>query len=109
MKRSRLSWRTKQRRESSPWLPRRIREDAAGMHRLRREAFRRAGGRCEIETDGKRCNVYAAWDGMNRGELWHKVHRGMGGSDELDNVLWSCRACHKKRHPGPQWSKKAIA
>lgn len=76
---------------------------------LRRKAYARAGGRCELDKpDGKPCNRFAPWDGIGHGELVHMVASGRGGSDSLDNVEWSCGqpdSCHRKRdHPGPQWS-----
>ena len=36
------------------WRTGQVKEDAAGMARLRREVYERACGRCEIEWDGKR-------------------------------------------------------
>ena len=75
--------------------------------RLRWDAFDRAGGFCEvILPDGKPCNVWAPFrqGGVILGELSHIVHRSRGGSDTLDNVLWSCMKCHRQKH-GPQWSK----
>jgi hypothetical protein len=72
---------------------------------LRREVYARAGGRCEnVLGTGKRCNKYASWDGVGKGDLAHVTHRGKGGSDTLENTRWNCRECHKQQHPGPQWS-----
>ena len=105
MKRSRWTWTRKPRREL--WRTGQIKEDAEGMHKLRMSVFRRAGGRCEIERDGKRCNRFAKWDGFGHGELYHEVHRGRGGSDVPENCFWSCKECHQRRHPGPHWSEKS--
>jgi hypothetical protein len=73
------------------------------------EIYGRAGGRCEVETDGKRCNKFVSRDGLNRGELRHLNHRGKGGSDVPENVELSCgghESCHRKLdHVGPQWTK----
>ena len=76
---------------------------------LRRDAYRRAGGHCELEKpNGKRCNRYAPLDGIGHGELAHAIHRKRGGSDVITNVAWSCGSpdfCHRRRdHPGPAWS-----
>lgn len=72
--------------------------------------FRRAGGHCEIEWDGKVCGKFAAWDGIGKGDLVHIVATGRGGSDTHDNCLWGCQECHRRKfHPGLQWSKKESA
>src|SRR5947209_2380946 len=36
---------------------------------LRRDVYGRAQGRCEDERNGKRCNRFAPWDGLQHGEL----------------------------------------
>ena len=41
---------------------------------LRRQVYARAGGRCEEVRNGKRCNRFAPWDGLQHGELSHKRH-----------------------------------
>ena len=99
MKRARWTWTRKPRRESSPWLPRRIREDAAGMRRLRHEAFERSNGKCECGC-GARVDWYS-------GHLHHVVSRARGGSDELENLLFITSECHKNLHGKVQWSKSA--
>jgi len=70
---------------------------------LRRDVYNRAGGRCEEIRNGKRCNRFAGWDGLKHGELSHRAH-GAKRNDTTDDVLWSCRECHRKRHPGPQFA-----
>lgn len=109
MKRSGWPWRKKPRVRKEQWRTGRVIEDGPGMHKLRSAVYRRAGGHCEIVWDGKRCNRFAKWDGFGHGELWHEIHRGRGGSDIESNCFWSCKECHRRRHPGPQWSRKAIA
>ena len=105
MKRSR--WHRKPRVRKELWRTGQIIEDAEGMRKLRLAVFHRAGGRCEaIREDGQRCNKFAKWDGFGHGELSHEVHRGRGGSDVESNCFWSCPPCHRRRHPGPQWSEK---
>ena len=86
----------------------------ADKTQLRRDAYERAGGRCElVKSDGKRCNRFAPWDGIGHGELVHIVASGRGGSDSLDNCEWSCGlpdSCHRKRdHPGTQWTQRSRA
>jgi RNA-directed DNA polymerase len=99
MKRSRLSWHKKERRESLPWKPRRIREDAAGMWKLRHEAYERSNGKCECGC-GERVDWYS-------GHLHHIVSRARGGSDEMDNLLFITPDCHKNMHGRVQWSRKS--
>lgn len=80
---------------------------------LRRQAFERAGGKCEALhpvsntcTVGKtsvtmvmRCYRDAPWDGplTVRGHLAHKKH-GPRRDDTLGGVLWKCADCHLKEH-----------
>jgi hypothetical protein len=71
---------------------------------FRGQIYRRANGRCEVETNGKRCNKYAAWKGYRHGELYHITDRKHGGSDVEAGVLWSCWEHHRERHPGPQFA-----
>ena len=99
MKRSRISWKRKRRRESSPWLPQRIREDAAGMMRLRHEAFERSAGKCECGC-GERVDWWS-------GHLHHVISRARGGSDELSNLLFITPDCHKTIHGKLQWRRTA--
>src|SRR5882724_12845970 len=79
----------------------------ADMTALRRKVYARAACRCEVERNRKRCNKFAAWDGIGKGELAHVVASGRGGSDTADNCLWSCGGpggCHRRKfHPGPQF------
>ena len=71
---------------------------------LRLLVCNRAGARCEIEWDGKRCNKFAPWSGWAHGELVHVVASSHGGSDSLENCLWGCHDCHKRKyHPGLQF------
>jgi hypothetical protein len=100
--------RPKKRVKKVLWRTGQVKEDAAGMRALRLEVYRRAGGRCEVEWNGKRCGKFAKWDGFGHGELAHLDARGRGGSDTAANCLWACggsNGCHKRKfHPGPEWS-----
>ena len=40
------------------------------------------------------------------GEAHHKIHRGKGGFDDLANLEWICRECHRGEHVQVQWTKK---
>lgn len=107
MKRLKRSWiRPKKRVRKVLWRTGQIKEDAAGMHALRRKVYARSEGRCENVVDGKRCGVWVAWAGPNKGELHHTTSRGHGGSDDEINCKFFCRPCHRGEHPGPQWSSQ---
>jgi hypothetical protein len=97
--------RPKRREKKTLWRTGQVKEDAAGMYRLRRKVYKRSGGNCEVKKNGKRCGKYAPWDGYRHGELSHILARKRGGSDTEANTEWSCWDCHRTvRHPGPQWS-----
>jgi hypothetical protein len=92
------------RKEPRKWKNR-IRLDAAGMAKLRHEAWLRASGLCQLQLPG--CEVFTSlhnsylssyWNLCNPGQLAHIKSRGAGGEDMLDNVLWSCASCHLKSH-----------
>lgn len=86
------------------WRSGRVILKGAEMTQLRRDVFERAEGRCEVATHWGRCNTYAAWDGWQHGELSHRIDKAHGGSDSIENCLWSCAPCHRRRHPGPQFA-----
>jgi len=67
----------------------------------RHEVFVRDKGRCQ------ECGM---WIGEDYGEVHHKLPRGKGGSDNADNLEWSCRKCHRFQHHerNPRWSKKVL-
>lgn len=70
--------------------------------KFRLTIFKRSGGYCE------ECGRYARWDGLDGGELSHLDHHSVGGLGDVEqNVIWSCKSCHRKRHPGPQWTPKS--
>jgi 5-methylcytosine-specific restriction protein A len=60
---------------------------------VKREAFKRAGGKCEgTRTDGLRC------DGILEAGRFHYDHDipdGLGGEPELWNCKVLCLVCHK--------------
>ena len=66
--------------------------------RLRHECYLRAEGYCEL----KLAPDCAGWAGENTcGEMAHYPRSiGAGASDQLSDVKWSCRACHRWQHNG---------
>ena len=45
--------------------------------------------------DGKHCRVCGAIHAL---DLHHILMRSLGGKDEIDNLCWVCRDCHKAIH-----------
>jgi 5-methylcytosine-specific restriction endonuclease McrA len=35
--------------------------------------------------------------------MHHVLHRGRGGSDDLENLAWACADCHAKEHLQVKW------
>jgi len=70
------------------------------MTARRHEVYTRDKGRCMLIASPL-CRGWANWED---GELDHIISRGKGGSDDLDNVRWACKPCHRKRHVMVQWS-----
>jgi len=92
------------------WRSGRVILSGADMTALRRAVYRRASGLCEApDATGSKgiCGRFAPWDGWKHGEMSHVIHGAAGPGDVLTNVIWSCFSCHRKRHPGPQWTKGA--
>ena len=62
---------------------------------VKKEAFKRAGGKCE------RCKKELVWEnngretGRGAWEAHHKTSVDSGGSDALSNCLVLCWECHK--------------
>ena len=56
--------------------------------------------------DNGRCHFCGAWYGENWGEAHHIIPRGKGGSDDLDNIVWSDKKCHRAEHVRPMWTPK---
>jgi len=61
---------------------------------LRAEVFARCHGKCEMRSSAE-CWGIADW---TNGHMHHKIHRSLGGSDTLENCVWSCPSCHRKEH-----------
>ena len=100
LKRSWIKVKKRVRKVNMPWKPERIREDSAGMARLRSEAFKRSGGICEC---GESCGKRVTWGGYEQGQLHHVISRAHGGSDVLENVQFITRYCHQEIHGMPKW------
>lgn len=47
------------------------------------------------KRDGKHCRVCGVIHAL---DLHHILMRSLGGRDELQNVCWVCRDCHKAIH-----------
>lgn len=62
----------------------------------RNEVFERDGGICQS------CGVYVSW---SRGEMDHIKGGLVGRNDDLDNLRWVCRDCHRQKHVRPQFGK----
>jgi 5-methylcytosine-specific restriction endonuclease McrA len=109
--RTRRSWiRPKKRVRKVSWRTGRVREDAAGMARLRSEAFHRSCGLCEcgraaclIRSTRERLVTWAD------GHLHHVVSRARGGSDVLENVQFITRRCHREITGELHWGIRVIA
>ena len=71
---------------------------------LRRLAFERSKGFCEMRIRGilgGQCQRNISWETM---EMHHEPPKSRGGDDSLEGVLASCRRCHISRHGRyPQW------
>lgn len=91
--------------EAGEVVKKRVELRGQDMINFRLEVFHRARGWCE-DRRAIDCQRRAPWDGPQRGELSHKKHGAFGPGDVLSNVMWSCRACHKLHHLGPQWEMK---
>lgn len=106
MKKFKRSWiRPKKRVRKISWRSGRIREDAAGMARLRSDAFHRSNGLCECGREV--CLLRPTQERLVtwiEGHLHHVISRAKGGSDELSNVLYVSRRCHVEIHGIPIWS-----
>ena len=63
-----------------------MRKRLSGWHwaKIRKAAFRRAGGLCES------CRLRPCT------EAHHRIPVSQGGSDELDNVIACCSTCHRR-------------
>ena len=81
----------------------RVKLSDAEYHKLRWEAFYRAGGVCEY------CGRYAPFDSdyITNGELHHIKTKGSGGHDDLSNSKWVCLYCHEHIHKGHKWNGKS--
>lgn len=100
------SWiRPKKRVRKVSWRTGRIREDAAGMARLRSDAFHRSNGICECGR--KVCKKRTTRERLVTwldGQLHHVISRAHGGSDVLDNVQFVTRQCHAEITGIPYWT-----
>lgn len=85
------------------WRTGRVIEDAAGMARLRSQAFHRSQGHCEcvLADPTRKCRARVSY---SYGHLHHIVSRAHGGSDVLSNVAFVDRQCHRELTGILKWS-----
>lgn len=81
----------------------RVRMSGRDVKELRLQVFERSEGRCEIFWDEVRCLNAFGWSNF----ALHHDPRGAHKSDTLETTKAACLDCHKKLHPGPQWSKRS--
>lgn len=74
------------------------------MSARRLEVWKRDKGRCML-TISPRCRGFA---NLLAGDADHIVPRGKGGSDDLENLRWTCGPCHRSRHVHPRWTDPRI-
>lgn len=65
--------------------------------RARSQAFRAAGGRCQVGAEG--CTAVAT-------QAHHRRYRSQGGEDTPENLLPVCAACHQWIHDHPKASAR---
>lgn len=70
----------------------------------RREVWERAHGYCEVKQ-APGCSGLVSWI---YGELHHKQGGLVGRNDDMENLLWSCMACHRYEHRNrnPKFSQR---
>ena len=110
LKRTWITNRKRERKESAPWRAPRVREDAGGMAKLRAAAFQRSGGICECSRE--ECKKLP--ERMRRitwtdSQLHHVISRARGGSDVLENLQLIRHACHAAIHGGLKWGERGRA
>ena len=95
---SRLSPVSKRKRERSGVAGKlgRVRLYGSDLKALRDAVYARDGGRCQWTTNGVSCGRWMPKDGdlWTRAHLAHKVSRGAGGSDTLENCEIRCPHHH---------------
>ncbi len=101
--------RPKKRVRKVSWRSGKIREDAAGMAKMRWAVFTRSEGQCENKLEsGARCRARIGWAWF---ELHHVVSRARGGSDTEENCMALCAGCHFDTHNGvwkaEHWPERA--
>jgi hypothetical protein len=70
----------------------------------RREVWERAHGYCEVKQ-APGCSGLVSWVD---GEMHHKQGGLVGRNDDMENLLWSCMACHRYEHRNrnPRFSQR---
>jgi hypothetical protein len=70
----------------------------------RRQVWQFAGGYCQVKQ-APGCSGLVSWVD---GELHHKQGGLVGRNDDMENLLWSCMACHRYEHRNrnPRFSQR---
>ena len=90
------------------WRSGRVKEDSAGMARLRSAAFQRSGGRCECyRVADEFPEGYGPCGGLCVTWVDGQMHHSNPRSDVLDRVSFIRRRCHEIITGELQWSRKS--
>ena len=86
------------------WRTGAVRETAAGIAELRRQAFARSGGVCEcwMEEGREPCGKRVFWDSDHLHHLGPRIER----SDVLEKVAFINEDCHAEITGNLKWSKR---
>lgn len=99
--------RHKRKMKKVSWRSGRVREDAAGMARLRSEAFERSQGMCECyRVEDEFPEGCKPCGGLSVNWEHDEMHHSKPRSDVLDKVSFLRRGCHETITGKLQWSRK---
>jgi 5-methylcytosine-specific restriction endonuclease McrA len=70
------------------------RRDRDELAEVKPKLLARSGGYCEARVS-KHCTTVGT-------DPHHIVRRSQGGKNGLDNLVWTCRACHDEIHAYPE-------
>lgn len=92
------------RREKAPQrgLPRqgkKAKRDRAELDAVKPALLERSGGRCEAKVAARCTGVGVT--------AHHVQRRAQSGPNDLDNLVWACRACHQELHDNPEKAYEA--
>ena len=97
--------RFKRRPRKVSWQSGRVKEDAAGMARLRSAAFQRSRGRCECHrVENEFPEGFKPCGGLSVNWIDGHLHHSNPRSDVLERVSFIRRRCHEIITGELQWS-----